>query len=77
MADLEDDFTAKAEQSVLMGEDQFLDLALEQEQQKLFEASFLVVESAAQVPNDQVDRFASFLLDVLLLPLQVRFLIVG
>ena len=77
LADLEDDFAAEAEQAVFVGEEEFFDLALEQEQEEFAESALLVVEAAAQVGDGQVHGFAGVLLDERLLALEVFLLVVG
>lgn len=76
-ADLEDDFTAKAQQAVFVGEDEFFNLALQDEQEQAFEPGFLVIESTAEVGDYQVHRLTRLLLHELPLTFQVSFLVVG
>jgi hypothetical protein len=57
LADLEDNFASEAEQSVFVSEDEFLDFALEQQKEELFEFRLFIVHAAAQVFDDQIDGF--------------------
>ena len=57
LTDLEDNFASEPEQSVFVSEDEFLDFALEQQKQELFEARLLVIHSRAKVFDDQIEGF--------------------
>jgi hypothetical protein len=65
-----DDFAAKAQQAIFAGEDQFLDLTVNNESEKFHERCLLVVHARSQLFDDQVGLV---LLEHLFLGFQIDF----